>query len=542
MSTTPTVDPSEASGIPDLPDVTGRLDGASRARLFSVLAIIVLFSEIAPIQYTMVAAALQKIAPSFPSAGANITWAMIVFGLIGASASPLIGKMSDVWGKKRMFVACGVLFAIGCLISAITSSWPIFLVGRCLQSFAIASVIVAYGLIRDLMPRKYVTIGLGVTSTGFGFSAALAPLLAGWLVDSYSWRAMFWFLFAFTIVMLPLVLVFVPESKLRVRERIDFIGATLISLGAALVLIYVDKGQDWGWGRPATLVWLIGGLLLLLAFVAVERRASTPIMDMRLLMHPRVSLVILIALLASCIIGVQGYAIAYMVQTPGQDVIENGVLAGTLAKVAQLTGMQLPPEAVQVSLDPGYSYGNGFSLLEFAVRIALLQGLLTMVFGIVGGIVARKVGARLPLLLAVAVFAVVGLAQALAPHTWHIFLLTNAAFGVALGFYYAAAPNLIVEAVPQEQQGISVGMLGVTQSMGVAIGVAVVTALVNAHPLHATVTVAGQPPQTRPIPQVFGDRGYELGFWFGTVTVIAALILTLAMRHGRTPATGGAAH
>ncbi|WP_433634924.1 MFS transporter [Nocardia sp. CA-120079] len=542
MSTTPTVDSAGVPDIPDSPDVTGRLDGASRARLFSLLAIIVLFSEIAPIQYTMVAAALQKIAPSFPQAGANITWAMIVFGLIGASASPLIGKMSDVWGKKRMFVACGVLFAVGCLVSAVTSSWALFLVGRCLQSFAIASVIVAYGLIRDLMPRKYVTIGLGVTSTGFGFSAALAPLLAGWLVDNYSWRAMFWFLFAFTVVMLPLVLVFVPESKLRVRERIDFVGATLISGGAALVLIYVDKGQDWGWGKPATLAWLIGGLALVLAFVVVERGASAPIMDMRLLLHPRVSLVILVALLASCIIGVQGYAIAYMVQTPSQDVIQGGVLAGTLAKVAQLTGMQLPPEAVQVSLDPGYTYGNGFSLLDFAVRIALLQGLLTMVFGIVGGIVARKFGARLPLLVAVAVFAVVAIAQALAPHTWNVFLFTNAVFGLALGLYYAAAPNLIVEAVPQEQQGISVGMLGVTQSMGVAIGVAVVTAFVNAHPLQASVTVAGQPPQTSLIPQVFGDRGYELGFWFGAVTVIAALILTLVMRHGRTPATGGAVH
>jgi|GEM_PF-882097 len=536
MSTTPTV------GDAETPDLTGRLEGASRVRIFSLLAIIVLFSEIAPIQYTMVAAALQKIAPSFPREGANITWAIIVFGLIGAAASPLIGKMSDVWGKKRMFVVCGVLFIVGCLISAVTSNWAIFLVGRCLQSFAIASVVVAYGLIRDLLPRKYVTVGLGITSTGFGFSAAVAPLLGGWLVDTFSWRAIFWFLLVFTLVMLPLVLIFVPESRLKVRSRIDFLGAALISIGSALVLIYVDKGQDWGWGRPATLAWLIVGLVLLAAFFVVERRVSTPIMDMRLLLTPRVSLMILTALLASCIIGIQSYVVAYMVQTPGQAVIKGSVVAGTLAKVSQMTGMHLPPALVHVSFAPGYSYGNGFTLLQFGVRIALWQGLAAMVFGVLGGMMARRYGPRLPLLLAAVIFLLNGVAQAITPHTWQTFLITSAVFGVALGCYYAAAPNMIVEGVPQEQQGISVGMLGVAQSMGVAIGIAAATALVNAHPVRAVVSVAGSPAQTATVPQVFADRGYELGLWFGVATVAVGLVIALVMRHGRTPATGGAAY
>ncbi|MFF0501611.1 MFS transporter [Nocardia aobensis] len=524
----------------EVPDDTGRLDGASRWRIFSVLAIIVLFTEVAPIQYTMIAAALQKIAPSFPEVGANITWAMIVYGLIGAAASPLIGKMSDVWGKKRMFVICGLLFIVGCLLSAVATNWTLFLVGRCLQSSAIATAVVAYGLIRDLMPRKYVTIGLGITSTGFGFSAALAPLLAGWLVDNYSWRAMFWFLFAFAAVMLPLVLLFVPESQLRVRESIDYVGAALISIGSALVLIYIDKGQDWGWAKPSALAWLIVGLLLLTLFVVVEFRVTTPIMNMTLLFHPRVSLVLLAAVLASCMIGVQGYAVAYMVQTPDQSVIQGGVVDATVAQVAKATGHELPPGMVNVSLDPGYSYGSGFTLLEFALKISLAFGLMAMVFGLVGGILARRFGVRLPLIVAAAIFTVGAVVQAAGPHTWQLFVVVSAVLGIAQGCYYAAAPNLITEAVPQEQQGISVGMLGIMQSLGVAVGVAVVTAFVNAHPVRAVVSVAGGPPQSSVVPGVFADRGYELGFWFAAIAVGAALIIALVMKHGRTPATGGA--
>ncbi|MEV0293596.1 MFS transporter [Nocardia sp. NPDC050710] len=544
MSTIPK-DPvtAESSGTATEPaDDTGRLDGASRARIFAVLAVIVLFTEVAPMQYTIVAAALQKIAPTFPGVGANINWAIIVFGLIGAAASPLIGKMSDVWGKKRMFLVCGVLFMLGCVLDAVTSNWAIFLIGRGLQATAIATAVIAYGLIRDLMPRKYVPLGLGITATGLGLSAVAGPLLGGYLVDNYSWRAIFWCLAGFTLLMLPLVAIVVPESKLRVPERIDVIGAVLLSAGAALTLIYLDKGQDWGWSRPGTLIWLIGGFALLVLFVVVETRVSRPIMDMKLLFHPRVALVLAGALFASFLIGVQSYAMGYMTQTPDEATIAGKVHEGTLVQLQAQTGQPLPPEAVQVTLDPGYTYGNGYTLLEFAIRIALLQAVLAMICGALAGVLARRIGARLPLVSALTLFAAAGVCYAVLPHTSAVFLWVSAIFGIGFGFYYASMPILMVEAVPQEQQGISLGMLGVMQSMGVAVGLAIVTAFLTANPMSALVSVAGQPAQPAPVPGIFGDHGYEMGFWFAAGASVLALLIALAMRHGRTPATGGTAH
>ncbi|MEV0029924.1 MFS transporter [Nocardia sp. NPDC050793] len=544
MSTIPS-DPAttESPGVvSESADDTGRLDGASRGRIFAVLAVIVLFTEVAPMQYTIVAAALQKIAPTFPGVGANINWAIIVFGLIGAAASPLIGKMSDVWGKKRMFLVCGVLFMLGCVLDAITSNWALFLIGRGLQATAIATAVIAYGLIRDLMPRKYVPIGLGITATGLGLSAIAGPLLGGFLVDNYSWRAIFWCLAGFTLLMLPLVWFVVPESKLRVPERIDVAGAVLLSAGAGLTLIYLDKGQDWGWSRPTTLAWLAAGLVLLMLFVVIENRVSRPIMDMRLLFHPRVALVLAGALFASFLIGVQSYALGYMTQTPDQATVTAGVQQATLAQVQQQTGQPIPPEAVQVTLDPGYTYGNGYTLLEFAVRIALLQAVLAMLCGALAGALARRIGARLPLIVALALFVGAGVCYAMLPHTWVTFLWVSAAFGVGFGFYYAAMPILMVEAVPQEQQGISLGMLGVMQSMGVAIGLAIVTAFLHASPMRALVSVGGQPAPPSPVPGIFGDNGYELGFWVAAGASSLALLIALVMRHGRTPATGGTAY
>ncbi|MTE13195.1 MFS transporter [Nocardia aurantiaca] len=566
-----TAAPSDAA-----PDESGRLDGASPLRIWSVLAIIVLFTEVSPMQYVMVASALRQIAPTFPGQGANINWAIIVFGIFGAAVSPLIGKLSDIWGKKKMFLVCGVLFLIGTAMCAVTSNWAVFLVGRALEATAIATTMVSYGLIRDLMPRRLVPVGLGIASTGLGVSALAGPLIGGYITDHYSWRGLFWFLFVFTLIMIPLLVIVVPESKLRTPQRLDVIGAVLLGAGATLTLLYLDKGQDWGWTKPSTLAWLIGGLMLLGLFPIVEMRAKQPIMDMKLLFNPRVSVVLFIGLLASFMIGYQSYATGYMTQSPPasqvvsqvEDATWDQVKAGALAQAQaqaeaqakaqlppgvelppgavkvppDLVYSQLPPDMVKVDLDPGYSYGDNFSLLKFATHVTLAQSLIAMVFGFLGGLWIRRSGARRPLVTALVIFVGSGLAYAALSHGWQTQALISAVYGIAFALYYASTPNLMVEGVPAQQQGISAGMLGVAQAMGAGIGLAVATAFLTANPVKAVVSVTGQPAVTKEIPLLYADKGYEISFYFVAISAAIALLGALIMKHGRTPATGGTAH
>ncbi|GAA5061380.1 MFS transporter [Nocardia callitridis] len=520
---------------------TGRLDGASRWRVFSVLTVIVLYTEVAPLQYIMIAAALQKMGATFPTVGANLSWAVIILTLVGASATPLLGKMSDVWGKKRLFLCCGGLFIAGCLIDALTTNWTLFLIGRALQAFAIATQVISYGLIRDLMPRRYVPVGLGLAAAGLGFSGVLAPVIGGFLVDHFDWQAMFWFLAIFTLIMTPIVMLVVPESKLRVKERIDPIGALLLSGGAGLTLLYLDKGQDWGWSRPTTLAWLVAGVVLIVLFFVVENRVSRPIMDMKLLRHPKVSMVLLMTFFGVFVLAVQSYALGYMTQTPSSDELKGTVAQGVVDQAQQMTGATLPISVVRVALEPGYSYGSGFSLLQYAIHLGIWTGIVSMIFGPLGGIIARRTGARTPAIVALVVMASVSAGYALATtsYSWLVFAILAAIFGIGFGLFYAAVPILMVDAVPQEQQGIGLGMLGVTQSIGSGVGIAVVTALLNNGPITAHIDVMGRTVD-QTIPQVYADNGWVIGFWMVTATTLIALIVALFMRHGRTPATGGA--
>lgn len=537
MSTTSTTPSPEDVGIVD----TGRLDGASRLRIFSVLAVIVLFTEVAPLQYIMIAAALQKLTSTFASVGANLTWAIIIPGLVGAAVSPLIGKMSDVWGKKRVLLTCGVAFAAGCLIDALTRSWVLFLIGRGFQALAVTVLIIAYGLIRDLMPRKYVPLALGIATGGAGFSGVIAPIVGGFLVDHYGWPAMFWFLGIYVLVMTPVVMFVVPESKLRVKERINPAGAVLLCAGTLLTLLYLDKGQGWGWGRPTALAWLLTGLALLVLFFLIESRASSPLMDMKLFRHPRVSLVLLMGLFGSAIFAVQAYALGYMTQSPSASQLTGAITQGVVSRIRQQTGAVVPASAVHVTLNPGYSYGNGFSLLQYAVHLGIWAGAISVVFAPLAGALARRRGPRTPAIFAFALTTALGVVYALAipSYNWVFFLVLTLVFGIGYAFGGTALPTFIVEGVPAEQQGISIGMLGVVLGMAGAIGLAIVTALLNANPVKAHINVLGHS-TTQVIPQVFANRGYVAGFWVLAGMTLVALVIAVVMRHGRTPATGGA--
>jgi MFS family permease len=519
---------------------TGRLDSASPLRVITMLLVIVFYTEVVPLQYTMVAAALQKMSHTFSSVGGNINWAVIILGLVGAAATPLLGKASDIWGKKKLFLICGVLFMVGCLIDALTDSWTLFLIGRGLQALAIASQVIAYGLIRDLLPRKYIPIGIGAVGAGLGFSGAVGPVIGGLLVDHFDWPAMFWFLLIFTLVLTPLVMLLVPETKLRVKQRVDPFGAIMLSAGALLVLLYLDNGQKWGWGRPSALVYLVVGLVLLAGFFVVELNVARPIIDMRLLLNPRLGLVLLMTLFGVGITAVQPLALGYMTQTPDADHLRGTVAEGVAAQAHQMTGADLPVSMVKVMLDPGYTYGNGFSMLSYALHVGLWAGLMGVIFGPLIGALTRRIGARIPCIVAFAILTVSGIGFVVFSYNWLVYTLLYVLAGIGFGFFYAAVPNLVIEAVPAEQQGISTGMLGIVQNIGSAASMAVVTALLNNHPVVAHIEVAGHQ-AVQAIPQVFGDRGYDLSFWFVLATTVIALIIALFMRHGSAPTTGGLA-
>jgi len=526
---------------------TGRLDGASGRRVLFVVLAILLTTELVPFQIVLISLGARSITASFPAAGNQAAWMATIFGLVGGVLTPLFGKLSDLAGKKKIMTYSMVAALAGLLLDALTTSWPLFLVGRGLQAFAYPAIVISYGLLRDLVPRKWVPMAIAGTAGGTGVVAVLGPVIGGLLTDHYSWRSLFWFMIVYIVLTVPFFVLVVPESKLRVKQKLDLVGAAVLAGGVALPLLYLSEGQSWGWGRPVTLAWLLGGVVLLALFPVWERAQASPLVDFHLLRARRVWSVLLLTMVGY--VGSIGtvYALNYMAQTPGNEVrlgIEQGV-ASQAGKVLHRTVpvTELHTFGVGFTFNDPLHYALGLSLMQFALRIAVAMTVVAVLAGPLAGWLATRIGFYRPLIGAFLV-TIAGLALFYFAHYSVTELLISATvWSLGNASFVSNLPNLIVEGVPQERQGISGGLLGTASAFGTAIGTAIFTAAIIAHPFKATITAPGRPAQTVTIPQVYADGAFTETFLiFICFTVAVLVILVVLMRFTREKATGGLRH
>ncbi|MCF2531090.1 MFS transporter [Yinghuangia soli] len=516
---------------------SARLDDASPGRIIAVAAIIILFAEAMVLQYAMVLPAVQKIGGTWPEVGSNLSWMVIIVGVVAGATLPIVSKLADLHGKRRVLLLCSSTFLAGSLLCAVTDSWTLFLVGRALQSTAGAMIAIGVGLVRDLLPRRHIPVAIGALAAGFGLSGVVSPFVGGALTDHYSWRALFWFLVVYSVVITILMVLFVPESNVRVREKLDWQGALLVGAGVALALVYLSNGQAWGWGRPSAWGYLAAGLALLVAFAVWEAKSPSPMMDPRLLRSAKVSLVLGAYFFGNMVIGGVGYAVPYMAQTDAAA-IKDQVLQGAAAAAGQ--PVEVMQQAITFEGDLGYAFG--FGLLAFAVHITIGMSATSMTAGPLAGAWGRTRGLRSPLIAGMSVMTAACAMLALWHGSWFTVLLVYAVYGLGFGAFYSASNNLIVEAVPESQSSIGAGMLNVAGNFGAAVGTAMITAILSAHPLQmVSPSPTGQGTATTDIPQVYTDTGWTLSLWALGIAGLIGIVVTVLLKSGRAPATGGEA-
>jgi MFS family permease len=430
-----------------------------------------------------------------------------------------------------------VLFLIGTLVCALTSNWAVFLVGRGMEALCLGIPAVGYGIVRDLMPRRWIPVAIGLVATGLGVSAVVAPVVGGLLTEHYSWRSIFWFLVIFAIVTAGGLALLVPESPYRVRERFDWVGGLLLGAGVAGVLIYVSEGTSWGWGSLGNLGYLIGGLVLLALFLLWEGRISYPMMELSLLRRPQVSILMAIALFGTICLTLPNYLVPYMMETPKPGTLRATILAGVSARE------HVPVKTIEafIKFQGDINYAGGLSVFQLAWHVLIVLSVTGMIFGPIGGIIAQRRGARLPLILGF-VALLVGFELWSRFHgAWVDLATIGILYGVGFGFFYASGPNLLIDAVPPERQGISSGMYSVFGGIGSALATALVTPILAAHPYYLVATPPGGKPIYTAIPQVYTNVGYSWSFLFvGAIPAAIALVLAFVLRSGREPARGGA--
>ena len=431
---------------------------------------------------------------AFGASPGVIAWAVLTAPLLsGAVLTPLLGRLGDQCGKRRVLVGVLVVYLLSNL--AAIGAWQIgvLIALRAVHGISLAVVPLGYGVLREALPRHRVGFALGLTSGLMGGTSGAALVLSGLIVDHVSWRWLFVVGSALIAVALTLVLRFVPVSPRSRQGRPDVAGAVVLALGLLGVLLGLTEGPRFGWSSPTVLGLFLLGAGCLTGFVVLARLTTAPLLDVGLLTRPAV----LVANFGAFVLGVTQFVFYVL-----------------LPKLAELpTGL---PPALAHRID----YGFGASVT--VAGLILLPGTLVMLpASSSAGRVARRLGPRgfgqrapLALGLAGAGFGAATLAPAHDRPGPVVLLFV--VFSLGSGLATGALPKIVNDAVTADETATANGVNVVARIVGGAVGSQLAAAVVSSFPLHGTHLPAA--------------AGFTAAFWVsaGTATV-GALITLLAV-------------
>lgn len=475
---------------------SGDQDGWTPGLVFSLVSI-VLVLELLSVSYMMVSMALGAISAEFRTDQG--VWLVTAFLLMGAVTAPLVGKLADIFGKRKLLLVCIAVAALGSVMSAVATTYVLMVAGRTLSGLLVPCLFLSYSLIRDVFPTRTVPLAMAICGAGCGLITVAAPFLTGWLIDSFGWRSLFWFFAAVLAVCFVLIVISTPETSVRLHSRVDFLGAVVLGAGLAGILVAVSFGPTWGWVSTPTLAYLAVGLVLVGAWYVSAQRVADPLIRLDIIKRRSVLLTV--------------------------------TSAGSIYGVGALYSMLLPLMAMTPTAF-GLGYGFGLTAEGYAI-FQVPIGAMTMVGGVVVGILCARGLRPRSLLVASMAFSSAGAVATAAQHDNKVLLFIFAGVvGLGMGLGYGAIPNMLIKVVPQELQASTASVAGVVQSLFSAVAPVVAFAVMNGwFTAHLPDDIAGGS-------VTYTDGGYVVAFLLTAAMAVLGVFAALALpRHAEAPET-----
>ncbi|MEU6115034.1 MFS transporter [Streptomyces sp. NPDC047117] len=238
---------------------------------------------IAALDQTIVSTALPTIVSELGGLD-HLSWVVTAYLLASTAATPLWGKLGDQYGRKKLFQTAIVIFLIGSVLCGIAQNMPQLIAFRAIQGLGGGGLMVlSMAIVGDIVPPRDRGRYQGLFGAVFGATSVLGPLLGGLFVDHLSWRWVFYINLPIGAVALIVIAAVLHIPSSRTPHRIDYPGTALIAaVAACFVLMTSLGGVSYPWGSWQIIGLGVLGVLLLVAFVLVERRAAEPVLPLRL--------------------------------------------------------------------------------------------------------------------------------------------------------------------------------------------------------------------------------------------------------------------
>ncbi|WNF26801.1 MDR family MFS transporter [Streptomyces sp. C11-1] len=271
-------------------------DGQSRRTVMVAIGALLLGMLLAALDQTIVSTALPTIVSELGGMD-HLSWVVTAYMLAATAATPLWGKLGDQYGRKKLFQTAIVIFLIGSALCGIAQNMPQLIGFRALQGLGGGGLMVlSMAIVGDLVTPRERGKYQGLFGAVFGVTSVLGPLLGGFFTEHLSWRWVFYINLPIGVVALLVIAAVLHIPVHREKHTIDYLGTFLIaSVATCLVLIASLGGTTWAWGSARIIALAVLAVVLLVAFVAAERRAAEPVLPLKLFRIRTFSLVAVIS-------------------------------------------------------------------------------------------------------------------------------------------------------------------------------------------------------------------------------------------------------
>ncbi len=275
--------------------------GFSRRQLWLVLGSLMLAVLMSSMEISIIATALPTIAGDF-NAFESYAWVGTAYIATAAIGTPLLGKLSDLWGRRTVFQATMALFVVGSFLCGISQNMGQLIAARSLQGLGGGAIqALAFAMLGDILPPRERGRYIGYFTLAFVGAALFGPLIGGLIIDHWTWPWVFFINIPLAAVAMAVCHFALQLPFPRRKARLDVAGAVLLSVMIGSLMIGLEVGGERGWTSPLVLVLLGVALAGVVAFVAVERRAAEPMIPLRLFSNPVVLSSMLLGMCAGTI-------------------------------------------------------------------------------------------------------------------------------------------------------------------------------------------------------------------------------------------------
>lgn len=414
---------------------------------------------------------------------ATVAYLYTAFLLSSAVSMPVLGRVADLHGKRRVLLGVLATFACGTLVCALATDIRVMLAGRVLQGVAAAILPISYGIVREQMSRDRLSSVIGALSAMLAVGGAAGLVLAGPIVTHLSYHWLSWLPLIMSVVTLAAALKFVPESNAFASGPLGWASAVPLSVWLVAALLTFTGAAGRGLG-PTVLVVGVGALAAVVWF-RVELTAEHPLVDLRLMRSPA---------------------------------IWRANLSAFLFGTSMFSMNLLFPTFLQVPRSNGYGFGAGVGR---AGMLLLPLAVMIFVAGLATGPIERRFGSAASVVTGSLLLAAgLGGFGVWNDHLWQLFVALVLC-GAGQGLAFAALTNAVVEAAPVEQSGVAAAANLIIRTLGGSFG----------GQLAAGITGAGLV-----VGQVPSEHRYVVAFLVVAGTAILAAAVAAFLPRG-TPAT-----